>query len=416
MAAAHSHEAVLAPPLHVAILTETYLPEVGGGERQAELLARGLTNRGHRATIVTRRSRAELPYDDVRDGVRVVRIGPAGQGRWRKWGLAGTVLPALYGALSDIDVVFVSGYRIMGIPAVLASLMHRVPCVLKADSPGEMSGAFFRDGLATLRLQPTSLPVRALLAARNRLFRRADAFVAISQEIRAELLTCGVPPACIHHVPNAVEATRFQPANATDRAALRHRLALPGGPLVIYTGRLVSYKGLPLLLRVWTDIVRTDRTATLLLVGSGSGDMHNCEAELRHYVRTHGLDTRVLFVGSADNVEDYLRAADVFVFPTEREAFGVSLVEAMACGLPCITSCVGGIRDFLVHGMNGVEVPVHDANGWRCAIGRLLSDRERGAALGMAARHTVIERFSERVVVNQYADLFAALVSAAARR
>jgi hypothetical protein len=82
--------------------------------------------------------------------------------------------------------------------------------------------------------------------------------------------------------------------------------------------------------------------ACLVLVGEGGGDQQACEEELRRSVAIHNLATSVRFTGAVDNVEDWLRAADIFAFPTHDEAFGLSLVEAMACGLPAVSTRVGG--------------------------------------------------------------------------
>jgi glycosyltransferase involved in cell wall biosynthesis len=81
-----------------------------------------------------------------------------------------------------------------------------------------------------------------------------------------------------------------------------------------------------------------DSQAHLLLVGSGAGQALSVEAELRERVERQALGARVLFVGRVDAVEDYLRASDVFAFPSVFEALGISLIEAAACGLPGVGS------------------------------------------------------------------------------
>src|SRR5262245_26508301 len=100
--------------LRVLLLTETFYPEIGGGERQARRLSAALARRGHDVTVVTRRSRSGLPREEYEGKVRIIRIAPAGRGRWKKWGLALSTIPALAGLRSRADVVMVSGYRIMG--------------------------------------------------------------------------------------------------------------------------------------------------------------------------------------------------------------------------------------------------------------------------------------------------------------
>jgi glycosyltransferase involved in cell wall biosynthesis len=133
--------------------------------------------------------------------------------------------------------------------------------------------------------------------------------------------------------------------------------------------------------------------------------VHACERALRETASESGLQGRVRFAGATQRVEDWLRAADVFVFPTENEAFGLSLAEAMACGLPCVTTRVGGLRDFVIDGVNAHAVPPGDDAALAAAIVDLLGDAGRRAALGRAARRTAEERFSLAVVAGAYAAL-----------
>lgn len=402
--------------LCLLLLTETFHPEIGGGERQTGMLARAFVQRGHEVTVLTRRSRKALPRDEYAGGVRIIRVGPAGLGRWKKWGLVVTALPRLVSLGARSDVIAVSGYRILGVPAVFAARVLGRVCVLKADSAGEMSGEFFRAGLGRFRLEPNSGPVRLVLGARNAVLRRADAFVAMSAAIAGELRGGSVAADQIHMLPNGVDTTRFKPAAGAERVALRKRLGLPGGPIAVYTGRLVSYKGLPLLLRAWRDLRRSGTSGTLVLAGAGGADMHNCEDELREYVAEHGLEDSVVFAGAVDNVEDYLRASDAFVFPTENEAFGVSLIEAMAAGLPSVATPVGAIPDFFVDGANGLVVEPGSFAPLRDAIRVLLAGGDRVAALGRAARETVTARFSEDTIADGYLQVFESSLNRRAAR
>jgi glycosyltransferase involved in cell wall biosynthesis len=393
----------------VVLTTETFHPEMGGGETQARTVADALTARGYAVTLVTRRSRPDLPQQETVDRLEVIRVSPVGPGRWKKWGLLLGAFPALLRAARGADAVLVSGFRILGTPALLAARWRRVPCLLKGDSRGEMSGEFFRAGVARLGFTPRSLPVRLFVGLRNRFLRKAARFVALSEEMATEFLANGVPPGNVVIIPNGVDLERFRPADAEERRALRHRLGWSDGLVAVYTGRLVTYKGLPLLLRVWESLHRERGSATLVLVGAAGADMHACEDELRTFVREHDLEESVRFTGTVPDVSGYLRAADLFVFPTLDEAFGLSLVEAMACGLPVVSTAVGGIRDFLLDGVNGIEVAPNDDDALRAAILRLIAsagDRER---LGRAARDTTAMRFSHQAVADAWVNLFHAV-------
>lgn len=391
----------------ICLLTETYHPVVGGGETQARTLAEGLASRGFDVFVITRQSGAELPRRERVGSVSVHRIGPVGPAHLKKWGLLFSTWLPLLRLRREYDLLFVSGFRILGIPAVLAGKLLGKITILKADSLGEMSGEFFAAGLARLRLQPSSLPFRLFLHARNFVLRRADGFVAISNVIAGELTANGISPQKIRHIPNSVDASRFCPVDEKRKAALRQKFDLPvRARVVIYTGRLVSYKGLPTLLRAWNEIQAGHDGVYLLLVGSGGLDIHNCESELRQYVRENRLQDSVCFTGNVQNVHEYLQAADVFAFPTENEAFGISLIEALACGLPAVATSIGGVKNILSHAVNGLVIPPKDHEALVQALDRLLSDRSLAARLGRAGRQTVHEKYASPQVIQQYIDLF----------
>jgi glycosyltransferase involved in cell wall biosynthesis len=253
-----------------------------------------------------------------------------------------------------------------------------------------------------------SSPVfRIFLRLRNAVLRGADAFVAISPDISTELTDAGVQPERIHPIPNGVDTSRFVPADSSAKEALRRELGLQDASgVVVYTGRLVSYKGLPILLRVWPAILREYPTARLLLVGGGGLDIHDCEQDLKDCVRAKGLEHSVVFTGNVPNVPDYLRAADVFAFPTENEAFGSSLVEAMCCGLAVVTTPVGAISTIVEDGQNGLVIQPGAADELERALKRVLGDRALAARLGSAAHRCAVQRYSAEDVTRRYLELF----------
>jgi glycosyltransferase involved in cell wall biosynthesis len=368
------------------MLTETYWPEVGGGERQAALLSAGLTQLGVAVTLVARRSRPGLARRECEGAVRIRRLSPTGPGRFRKWLLLLPTLLMLVRNRADYDAVLVSGFRLLGISAMLAAIVTGRPTILKADSSGEMSGEYFRTGLRSVRLSPESRLMRVFLSLRNALLRRADQFVCLSEEMRHEFITAGVPPQKIAIIPNGVDTRRFRPADLEERLRLRRILSLPDGPVVIYTGRLVRYKGLPELLEAWKVIAAEYPEAYLVLVGEEGNDLQACGEELRQKVSSFGLTESVRFTGAVANVEDWLRAADIFAFPTHNEAFGLSLVEAMACGLAVVSTRVGGLADIICDGENAIAVPPESPARLADALRFLLSEPTCRQRLGEAAR------------------------------
>ena len=393
--------------MKICIFTETYYPVVGGGETQARLLAEGLITNGHSVIVLTRRSDSLLRQHENYGDVNVYRLGPVGSGQLKKWGLLLSSLPALVRLRDQYDLIFVSGYRIVGLTAVLVGKLFRKPVILKADSQGEMTGEYFESGLKKFGVSRSSVPFRLFLGFRNVILKKADAFLAISAEIASEWTSNRIPRNKIHLIPNGVDTNRFAPVGAEQKSILREKLNLPQNATVaIFTGRLVSYKGLPLLLKVWKEIRCQHKNVLLLLVGNGGLDIHNCEAELREYVKSAGLEKEVIFSGAVQNVPEYLQASDLFVFPTENDAFSSSIVEAMACGLPVVATPVGAIKTIVTHRETGLLVEPRNFNQLFDALDIILSDKVLASRLGLSARQAGQNQYAAGSMTRQYLSLF----------
>jgi len=205
---------------------------VGGGETQASLLADGLMNHGHSVIVLTRRSDASLKQHEKIGDVSVYRLAPVGSGQLKKWGLLLSSLPLFVRLRDQYDLIFVSGYRIVGLTAVLVGKLLGKPVVLKADSQGEMSGEFFESGLSNFSLSRSSLPFRLFLGFRNLILKKADAFSAISPDIATEWISNRVPLNQLHMIPNSVDTALFAPVNAEQKSFLREKLNLPRGAII----------------------------------------------------------------------------------------------------------------------------------------------------------------------------------------
>jgi glycosyltransferase involved in cell wall biosynthesis len=391
----------------ICLMTETYYPVTGGGETQARVLAEALSANHFTVFIIARRSSQSFKAIEDVCGVTVYRIRPVGVGRWKRWGMLVWSFFILAKMRGRYDILYVSGFKALGVSAVLASRLFRKICILKADSNGEMSGEFFAAGLRKLGLTHSSLMVRMFLRMRNRILRGANAFVAITSGVSKELKDHGVNPGLIYSITNSVDTKRFRPVSKVHKYSLRQQLNLPSKEVIItYSGRLVSYKGLPLLIRVVHKIQRERKNVGLVLVGAGGLDIHNCEAELKDYVVTNSLEESVYFAGEVDNVHQFLQASDIFVSPTEKDAFPVALIEAMACGLAIVSTPVGGIREIITAKQNGLLVEPGNFQQLYDALCTLISDPGLAGALGRAAVRTVEERYSEKIVTAKYTELF----------
>lgn len=391
----------------VCLLTETFYPVVGGGETHARLLSAELNAFGHPTFVLTGRSFRYLPSLDAVGPTPVHRVSSIRHKRWGKYTMTPFAFRALVRLRSEYDLIYVCGFRVLGLPAILAAEHLGKRCVLRAEVLGEMSGKY-----ATAHGQLPSIVSSIYsggIAARNIFLRRADAFVGISSPIREEFTQCGVPADRLHAIPNGIDPEIFRPASLREKHDLRHRLGLPNGVLAVYTGKLNRGKGLEHLVEAWDTVTRNFGEAHLVLVGSGGNQSLSCEGELRCAVRERGLEAWVTFTGYVDNVHEYLQAADLFVFPSENEAFGLSLAEAMSCGLPCIASRVGGIPEIVSHLENGVLVEPADPDALAWGVIALLEQPELRRVLGHAGRESVRARYSIRTIAQRHVELFESL-------
>jgi glycosyltransferase involved in cell wall biosynthesis len=398
----------------VCLVFESYYPVVGGMERQGKALAEGLAARGIPLMVVTLRNRPALQRREKLDGYDVHRVSPGG-----RWSSTGSLLGKLLALRDEYDLIYVSGLRWLGVPAVLAGGLGRKPVVLKATNNGELSGGFFDPGLQRLGLTHRSLPVRPLNYLRKAVLRRASGFLAMAESVRREFLEEGVPPQRVALIPDGVDMTRFRPSDPAEKERLRAGLGLPAeGRIVCFTGRMVAWKGPLTLLAAWEQVISAESRRgaiggrprdLLIFLGSGGTDLDNCEDEARRFQAERGLSDSVRFMGDVRNVEDYLRASDIFAFPTVDDLFPLVMLEAMACSLAVVTTPIAGLVDYVVHERNALLVPPGQVAPVRDALLRLLKEADLRRRLGSAALETA-QGFSAAKVVDRHLELFGSLV------
>jgi len=218
---------------------------------------------------------------------------------------------------------------------------------------------------------------------------RADGILTAGRDGAAFAMRYGVSPERIFTVPHVIDFARYGEGSARARAsrdAVRRQLGLQGVTFA-YVGRLWSGKGLDLLLDAFACLQRQSLHAvSLLLVGNGID-----EARLRRRCADEGVQ-HVVFAGfhEGDALPPLYAAADVFVFPTLGDPFGMVVLEAMACGLPVIsTSAAGEIADRIDDGVNGFVVPPADAQVLRERMELLTGSASLRRRLGDAARAKV---------------------------
>ncbi|MER3488224.1 MAG: hypothetical protein C4307_05675, partial [Chloroflexota bacterium] len=216
-------------------------------------------------------------------------------------------------------------FRILGLVAVLISVLLGKKCVLRLEISGEMSGDYIRHEISEERKLFLKF-IEVVLVLRNGVLKKSDSFISISRAIENELLWCCVDPSKIKYIPNGIDTARFSPVDGNKKSMLREKLNIPTKKLIfLYTGRLTKIKGLELLLRVWKRLVQEEKEIHLILVGPGENQFLSCEYELKQFVNKYKLEDSVTFTGSVENVFEYLQCSDYFVIPSESEGLPISL-------------------------------------------------------------------------------------------
>jgi glycosyltransferase involved in cell wall biosynthesis len=236
--------------------------------------------------------------------------------------------------------------------------------------------------------------------------KRADAFVAISKEIESDLIGLNFPENKITYIPNGIDTRRFSPVSKQDKTALRSQLDLPDGELITYVGRLVDRKQVDILLRAFKVILESGfQQAALLVLGDGP-EMQ----PLQHLAADLGVAEQAFFLGSRLNTEAYLQASDIFVLPSSSEGMPIALLEAMATGLACVGSRIGGIVDLIEDGEHGLLAASGDVTELQQSIETLLHSPSLRKELGENARRLVVDRFAMTTTAQTYLDLYQSIL------
>jgi glycosyltransferase involved in cell wall biosynthesis len=235
--------------------------------------------------------------------------------------------------------------------------------------------------------------------------RVGDIFVALTEPCRQQYLEEGIASDRIISIPNGVDIERFHPPTAKQRAdsrrLFRYRV---NDTVVLYIGRLVDLKRVDSLMEAWKTIVDID-SARCVVVGDGPA-RENLESQ----VCAEGLDKRIRFVGTANDVLPYYQAADIFVLPSLYEGLSVALLEAMACGLCVVVAGSPGNLAVVEHGVNGLVFPADQPRLLQESLARVLSDGELCRSLGQAARQTVVQTYSIQTTARAHIGLYSRLL------
>jgi N-acetyl-alpha-D-glucosaminyl L-malate synthase BshA len=235
---------------------------------------------------------------------------------------------------------------------------------------------------------------------------QADTVTAVSQSLKADTYRALRVRRPIEVIPNFLDCERHRRIAVPK---LRAELSPQGQPVIVHISNFRPVKRVEAVVEIFRRI-RAVMPARLLLVGDGP-DLGT--AQMR--IAEHGLERDVEFRGELLDVTPILSAADLFLLPSAQESFGLAALEAMACEVPVVASCVGGLPEVIEHGRTGFLHPPGDLDGMASSGMSLLRDADLRQRTTSAALRTVTERFCTGVVVPRYEECYERLTARTAR-
>jgi glycosyltransferase involved in cell wall biosynthesis len=238
------------------------------------------------------------------------------------------------------------------------------------------------------------------------------AVVVGSQERRDHYLKENYFPASkVVRIPFGADLHRFKP-DLPARTELRQELGIAENNFMVgAAGHFGSEKGIDLAIQSFLAFRSSHPQARLLVIGRGTPDQ---ETSIRNLAQQAGEAVHV--VGWRADIERCFAAMDTFLHLPRQEAFGLVIIEAMACGLPVVAANVGGIPDIVRDGHNGLLVPSNDLQAAAAGLRQLATDDAHRAKLASQAFQTAETEFSDTLYANRYLNLYRAILAGVAPR
>jgi len=384
----------------ILMVTGAYWPELSGGGLQCRTIINSLRDRFD-FMVLTTCTDPGLPTDDRVDGVAVTRVLVSVGKISSKIAAAFQTVNFLLRAAPHLQAVHLHGFSQKSILiTILARLLgKRVIVTLHTAGQDDPEG------------------VRRAGQVSYWAYRKADRFIAISHLMADAYRAAGLPENRLRIAPNGIDTSRFSPSSATERRQMRAALGLPEEvPVVLFVGFFSRDKRPDVLYQAWRELrERHGITTVLLFAGATQSDYFEVDsalkAEMEADAKARNVERCLRFAGEVRDVERYYRAADVFVMPSTREAFGMALLEGMSSALPVIATRIPGVTDGIVeHQRTGVLVPGEHPIAIADALRDILNDRTASAAMGAAARADVEARFGLPVARERWAAIYEELV------
>ena len=366
---------------YVSSTPEFGMPDTGGQVVHVLELSSCLARMGYRVDVLTRRFENQPAVEKVSDGVRILRFPCGGKEFIPKETLCYKIPEWVANAKRYIDSKMIryafinSHYWDAGLAGQSLANQLDIPHIHTPHS----IGVWKRDNMDG---DPAELEKRYNFKHRIReekvIYDECDVLIATTPQQR-DILEAGaydVPREKIRVIPPGYDDTRFFPVSLASRQAIKQDLDLEG-KIVLALGRMANNKGYDLLIRAMATVFeRVDDVRLLLAVGSTEPNEKEIKQveQLRSLADELGIRERVLFRDYIPDelLADYYRAADVFALSSRYEPFGMTAVEAMACGTPTVVTTEGGLWEQVTWGLEALYANPFDPEAFGHAIASIL--------------------------------------------
>ena len=372
--------------MKILMLTWEYPPRIVGGiARVVHDLSKRLIKDGHEVTVVTYRDNAGVPEYENDKGVNVYRgdnymIHPNNFIDWIMQLNFNLIAKAteIINKESGFDVIHAHDWLVTYAAKSLKNA-YDIPIVatIHATEAGRNSGIhddtqrYINDTEWLLTYEATEVIVNSNFMKNDlqRLF--------------------GLPYDKINVIPNGINLNNF--TGIERDYDFRRQYAMDNEKIILYVGRLVYEKGIQHLIAAMPKILSNYHDAKLVIAGKG-GMIDDLKAE----TSSLGLDNKVYFTGYMDSkkVQKMYKCADVAVFPSTYEPFGIVALEAMLAGVPTVVSDVGGLDEIVTHGVDGMKSYAGNPNSIADSVTALLYDHQLATNISKKARQKVKEQFN----------------------
>lgn len=349
-------------------------PVTGGLEKQAHELARALVGQGVPVRALSGAIADDQPRNEQVDGVAVTRIPWSRHKLKRVISAPSAIAYQMWRARKSFDVVHLHQHSWVSLYVILVAQLLGKATLTKLAGIGEF-------GLPGLRRSALGRVKQAILLS-------SDAVVAMSPHSVAELAGAGYPSARILCSPNGIALLNFRRQDRTGRDAPCQ---------IVFVGRLSEEKQLDVLLDAWASLGEDRHSAHLHVWGEGSLDR-----VLRQRAADLKIERQVTFAGQMSNVPARLAEMDAFVLPSRTEGNSNAILEAMAAGLPIVSTPVGGTPMQVGPLGRPLLCEPGDVLSLRDALATVIRDREFRQTLGTAMRRRAEQHFDIEKIAATY--------------